>query len=69
MHEEINVRLNAANQCYLAMETLFTSKTISTNVKEKLSVSYIRPVLTYACATWFTIKGDEEKLRIFERKS
>jgi len=29
MHEEINVRLNAANLCYFAMETLFKSKTLS----------------------------------------
>jgi len=26
MHEEINVRLNAANRCYFAMETLFNQK-------------------------------------------
>lgn len=51
MHEEINVRLNAANRCYFAMETIFKSKLISKNVKEKLYISYIRPVLTYACAT------------------
>ncbi|CAI6345250.1 unnamed protein product [Macrosiphum euphorbiae] len=29
MHEEINVRLNVANRCYFAMETLFKSKTLS----------------------------------------
>jgi hypothetical protein len=50
------------------METLFKSKTLSKKVKEKLYISYIRPVLTYACTTWFTTKGDEEKLRRFERK-
>jgi len=68
MHEEINVRLNAANRCYFTMETLFKSKTLSKKVKEKLYVSYIRPVLTYACATWSTTKGDKEKLSRFERK-
>jgi len=35
IHEEINVRLNAANQCYFAMEILFKLITISKNVKEK----------------------------------
>jgi hypothetical protein len=24
--------------------------------------------LTYACAIWATIKGDDEKLRLFEKK-
>ena len=28
----------------------------------------MRPVLIYACATWSTTKGDEEKLRRSERK-
>jgi len=56
MHEEINVRLNAANRCYFAMGTLFKSKKLSIKVKEKLYVSYIIPVLTYACATWSTTK-------------
>jgi hypothetical protein len=37
-------------------------------VKEKLYVSYIRPVLTYACATWSKTKGDKENLKRFERK-
>lgn len=28
----------------------------------------MRPVLSYACATWATTKGDEEKLLRFEKK-
>jgi len=42
---------------------------MSKKVKEKIYISYIRPaVLTYACVTWSTTKGDEVKLRKFERK-
>lgn len=62
-HKEINVRLNTANQCYFAMETFFKEKCL-----EKLYINYIRPLLIYACAIWSTTKGDEEKLRTFERK-
>ena len=29
--------------------------------KEQLYISYVRPVLSYACDTWSTTKGDEEK--------
>lgn len=61
------MRLSIANQCYFTMETFFKLKTISKNVKENVSVSYIILVLTYACATWSMTNGDEEKLR-FERK-
>jgi len=36
--------------------------------KEQLYISHVRPVLSYAYATWATTKGDEEKLLRFERK-
>ncbi|CAH1721690.1 unnamed protein product [Aphis gossypii] len=68
MHGEINIRLDAANRCLYALSTLFKSKLLSRKTKEHLYISYIRPVLTYACATWATTKGDDEKLRLFERK-
>lgn len=51
MHEEIDLRMKAANRCNFPIENLFKSKTMSKYVKEKHYVSYIRPVLSYACAT------------------
>lgn len=68
MHGEINIRLGAANRCLYALKTLFKSKLLSRKTKEHLYISYIRPILTYACDTWATTKGDDEKLRLFERK-
>jgi hypothetical protein len=32
------------------------------------NTSYLRPIVMYACETWFTTQGDEEKLLTFERK-
>jgi len=32
------------------------------------NISYIRPILKYACATWATTRGADEKLRLFEKK-
>jgi len=46
---------------------LFRSKLLSRKNKEKLYTSYLRPVVTYACCTWATTAGDENKLNIFER--
>lgn len=40
-HEEINVRLNAANRYYFAKETLFKSKIIQKKNQNKLYISYI----------------------------
>jgi len=67
MHGKINIRLTTANRCYFALAKLLRSKLISIKTKE-LYISYVRPVLSYACATWATMKGDEEKLLRFKRK-
>ncbi|KAL4103226.1 hypothetical protein QTP88_018603 [Uroleucon formosanum] len=68
MHNEIKLRLKAGNGCYFAMSHLFKSKLLSRKNKEKLYTTYLRPVVTYACCTWATTAGDENKLNIFERK-
>lgn len=53
-------------QCFYALKTLFKSKLLSRKTKEHLS--YIHHVLTYARAVWATTRGDDVKLRPFERK-
>ncbi|XP_050547614.1 uncharacterized protein LOC126909240 [Daktulosphaira vitifoliae] len=68
MHNEIKIRISAANKGYYALEKLFKSKLLSRRSKERLYSSFLRPVLTYACETWSTTKGDEEKMACFERK-
>jgi len=30
--------------------------------------SFLQPVLTYACKTWSTTRGDEKKIAFFERR-
>jgi hypothetical protein len=68
MHNEIKLRLKAGNGCYFATSHLFRSKLLSRKNKEELYTTYLRPVVTYACCTWATTAGDENKLSIFERK-
>jgi len=68
MHNEIKIRISAANKGYYALEKLFKSKLLSRRSKERLYTSFLRPVLTYACETWSTTKGDEEKMAYFERR-
>jgi len=60
MHGEINIRLKSANRCLKALNNLFKSKLLLRKTKEQLYVSYLRPVLTYACATWVTTRGNED---------
>lgn len=68
MHNEIKLRMYAANGSYYAMKEIFTSKLLSRQTKERLYITYLRPIATYACETWVNTKGDEEKLSSFERK-
>ncbi|KAL4085250.1 hypothetical protein QTP88_027109 [Uroleucon formosanum] len=68
MHNEIRLRLNAANRGYYAMSKMFSSKLLSKETKMKLYISYLRPIVMYGCETWSTTKGDETKLLTFERK-
>lgn len=68
MHGKINIRLGAANRCLYALKNLFKSKQLSMKTKKKLYLSYIRPVLTYAYATYTTTSGEEENPCVFKRK-
>jgi len=67
-HGKIHIRLSIANMCYSALANLFKSKLISKNTKGQLHISYMRPVLTNAYATWVTTKSDKKKLKKFKRK-
>ncbi|KAL4089380.1 hypothetical protein QTP88_024426 [Uroleucon formosanum] len=68
MHNEIKIRISVANKGYYALKKLFKSKFLSRQSKERLYLSFLRPVLTFACETWSTTKGDEEKMAYFERR-
>ncbi|KAL4082425.1 hypothetical protein QTP88_021321 [Uroleucon formosanum] len=68
MHNEIKIRISVANKGYYALEKLFKSKFLSRRSKERLYLSFLRPVLTIACETWSITKGDEEKMACFERR-
>jgi hypothetical protein len=68
MHNEIKLRISAANKGFFALVKLFKSKLIYKKSKINLYLSCLRPVLAYGCKTWSVTKGNEEKLLIFERK-
>jgi len=55
MHNEIRMRLNAANRCYFTMKEIFSSKLLSRRTKARLYCTYLRPVVTYACETWSSL--------------
>jgi len=68
MHNEIQITISAANQAYFTMNKMLSSKMLSKTMKQKLYTCYLLPVSMYACKTWSTTQGDEDKLLTFERK-
>jgi len=68
IHQEISERIASGNRCYHSISNLLKSKLLSRKSKTLLYTSYLRPVITYACETWSSTKGDESRLAIFERK-
>lgn len=64
-HNEIAERITAANRAWFSMINIFKSKDHAWSTKEKLYMTCIRPILTYACEAWTTTKGDLAKLPPF----
>jgi hypothetical protein len=66
IHEEIKSRLNSGNACYHSVQSLFSSRLLSRNVKVKIYKTIIVPVVLYWCETWSLTLREEHRLRVFE---
>lgn len=64
----INDRIQAAQKCFYAYNKLFKSRLLNRSIKLRMYKTLIQLTLTYSCETWTLTPGDEEKLKIFERK-
>jgi hypothetical protein len=51
IHEEIKSRLNSGNACYHSVQSLFSSRLLSRNVRVKIYKTIILPVVLYGCET------------------
>jgi hypothetical protein len=47
---------------------LLTSKLLTRNIKLKLYLTLIRPIVTYGAETWAATESELQKLLVFERK-
>ena len=63
------VQLDKAKKTFKHLHKLFYSRYLETRAKVIAYQSIIRPILTYACPTWFNLGAcNMEKFRRFERK-
>ncbi|KAJ4440720.1 hypothetical protein ANN_08868 [Periplaneta americana] len=66
--EEIKRRINMGNACYYSVEKLLTSSLLSKNLKVRIYITVILPVVLYGCETWTLTLREEHRLRVFENK-
>ena len=68
IEEEIKERIAAGSRTFHVHKKLFTSKSVSRNVKLQLYNTLICPTVTYASETWVLKENMINKLMTFERK-
>jgi hypothetical protein len=68
IHDEVKGKLNSGNVCYYSVQNLLPSLLISKNLKIKIYKTVIFPVVLYGCKTWFFTLGEEDRLRVFEKR-
>jgi hypothetical protein len=65
MQEEIKGRLNSWNACYHSVQSLLSSRLLSTKVKVKIYKTIILPVVLCGCETWSLTLREKNRLRVF----
>jgi hypothetical protein len=68
IQEEIKSRLKSGNACYHSMQNLLFSSLIPKNLKIKIYITIILPVVLYGCETWSLTLREESKLRVCENR-
>jgi predicted ribonuclease YlaK len=68
IQEEIKSRLKSGNACYHSVKYLLSSSMLSKNLKIKIYITIILPVVLYGCETWLFTSREECRLRVFEKR-
>jgi hypothetical protein len=68
IQEEIKRRLNSGNACYHSVQNILSSRLLSKNIKIRICVTIILPVVLYGCKTWSLTLREELRLRVFENR-
>jgi hypothetical protein len=68
IHKEIKSRLKSENACYHAVQNVLSSRLLSKNIKIKIHITIILPLVLYGCETWSLTLREERRLRLFENR-
>ena len=67
IQEEVKCRLKAGNSDY-SVQTLFSSRLLSKNLKIKIYKRIILSVVLYGSEAWSLTLREEHRLRVFENR-
>jgi hypothetical protein len=56
---------NSGNACYHSVQSLLSSRLLSSNVEVTIYKTIILLVVLYGCETWFLTLREENRLRVF----
>ncbi|KAL4143757.1 hypothetical protein QTP88_006044 [Uroleucon formosanum] len=65
---EISMRLQSANKCFFGLIKMFRSRAVSKNLKVRMYLTLLRPIVLYGAETWPLRKTEERRMAVFERK-
>jgi len=68
IQEEIKSILKSGNACYHSMQNLLSYSFLSKNIKIKIHINIILPVVWCGCETWSLTLREDHRLRVFENR-
>jgi len=69
IQEEIKNRLKSGNACFHSVQNRFLSSSLlSKNLKIKVYINKILPIVVYGCETWSLTLKEKRRLRVFENR-
>ena len=61
-------RLKSGNACYHSVQSHLSSSLLSKNLKIKMYITLILPVVLYGCETWSLTLREERRLGVSENR-
>jgi hypothetical protein len=65
---EVSTRMQLTNRGYYELEKVLKSKVLSKNLKIKMYMTLLKPIVLNDSETWALRQTEESRLMIFERK-
>ena len=66
---EVSTRIQLANKGYYGLERILKSRTLSKNLKIRIYMTLLRPIVLYGSETWALRKAEEQRLGSIREES